>query len=441
MTIDDSITHLTTILRADPTRVVIRPFLPAEDPLALGCSVGSRSQRIADRIQRLAPAELEEELLRVLASLSDRHRAVEDVLMRRYHEVNGALIAASCANDRQALLIGAYFCEEYSFEAAALFNPSIVPHPDQSNVRPGGLRFILSLRSVGEGHLSSITFRTGMYTPNAGLALDPASAQAISPRLEYIPGGAPDDPGVRLYCDGSRDLSEIVIFPITPKQRHGIEDLRMVKFISDDGIVTYLGTYTAFSGGEIRQELLRTTDFATFELLPLHGTGTANKGMALFPRRIDGRYVMLGRQDHENIWLLTSSDLYVWDIGAKIIEPRWTWEFAQIGNCGSPIEIEEGWLVIIHGVGAVRNYCIGICLLDKDDPSKLLARMTTPLLRPSPDERDGYVPNVIYSCGALVHERMLILPYGVADSFTAFTTIPLSEILAAMAPMPHPSAP
>jgi predicted GH43/DUF377 family glycosyl hydrolase len=223
-----------------------------------------------------------------------------------------------------------------------------------------------------------------------------------------------------------------VIFPITSHQRHGIEDLRMVRFTNDDGNVTYLGTYTAFSGGEIRQELLRTTDFSTFELSALRGQATTNKGMALFPRRIDGRYAMLGRQDHENIWLLKSTDLYLWETGAQIISPKWIWEFVQIGNCGSPIEIDEGWLVITHGVGGVRNYCIGACLLDKQNPAKLLGRVTIPVLRPTPDERSGYVPNVIYSCGAMVHNRTVVLPYAVADSFTTFATMSLDHLLAQM---------
>ena len=341
-------------------------------------------------------------------------------------------MCSSDLSDNQAQLIGAYFSEEYAFEAAALFNPSIVPHPDQSGVSKDSVRFILSLRGVGEGHVSSITFRTGICGPDGAITIDPPSLLAIAPRIEYIPGGLPDDPGVRLFCEESRDLSEVVIFPITPSQRHGIEDVRLVRFVDDDGNITYFGTYTAFSGQTIRQELLRTTDFATFELSALRGTATANKGMALFPRRIGGRYAMLGRQDHENIWVMMSNDLYGWERGTKTVSPRWPWEFVQIGNGGSPIEIDEGWLVITHGVGAVRNYCIGACLLDRDDPSKLLARTPRPLLRPSPEERYGYVPNVTYSCGAMLHGRLLVLPYAVADSFTTFATVPIDHLLAAM---------
>jgi predicted GH43/DUF377 family glycosyl hydrolase len=424
--------HLPIQLRADPARVVIRPFVPAGEPVPAGSSKPTRAQCLANRVLELGEPELRKELARVIANLSDRHRVIEDVLLRRFHEVNGLMIAPCAVSDAQALLIGAYFCEEFSFEAAALFNPSIVAHPDQTGLAPGAVRFILSLRGVGEGHVSSITFRCGVFTSDGAVIMDEASTQAISPRIEMIPGGEADDPGVRLSCEENRDLSEIVIFPITYRQRHGIEDLRMVRFVDDDGHPTYLGTYTAFSGEDIREELLRTTDFATFELIALRGPAAVNKGMALFPRRIDGQFAMLGRLDHENIWLLQSTDLYNWDTGTKILSPRWVWEFVQLGNCGSPIEIDEGWLVLIHGVGPVRNYCIGVCLLDKADPTKVLGRLAEPLLRPGQLERDGYVPNVIYSCGGLVSGRTLVLPYAVADSFTTFATVSIDGLLAAM---------
>jgi predicted GH43/DUF377 family glycosyl hydrolase len=427
--------HLPILLRADPLRVVIRPFIPADDPLQPGSP--GRAQRLANRVLALSPDELGAELARVVGSLSDRHRGIEDVLQRRFDEVNGMMIAPGPANTAQAHLIGAYFCEEYSFEAAALFNPSIVAHPDQTNVAAGAVRFILSLRGVGEGHVSSITFRSGIFAIEGGagegvITLDPASGQAISPRIEPTPGTAPDGTEVWVSCEECRDLSEIVIFPITMQQRHGIEDLRLTRFVEDGGAVTYLGTYTAFSGEDVRVELLSTTDFETFTLATLRGPAPPNKGMALFPRRIGGQYLMLARLDHENLWLLRSNDLRSWDEGSVILSPRWVWEFVQLGNCGSPIEIDEGWLVLIHGVGPVRNYCIGACLLDKADPGKVIGRLAEPLLRPSPQERDGYVPNVIYSCGALLHGRTLILPYAVADSFTTFATLSVDALLAAM---------
>jgi predicted GH43/DUF377 family glycosyl hydrolase len=427
------VTHLPIVLRPDPSRVVIRPFMPADDLPDFADPKATRVQRIADEVTSLDSATLEREWARVSAGLADRHREINRVVLRRFHEMNSLLRDPDALTPTQALLTGAYFSEEYSFEGAALFNPSIVAHPDQTGVTTGALRFILSLRGVGEGHISSVTFRTGIWTNKGGIVLDDPSKEAISPRVEVIPGGAPDDPGARLHCDDSRDLSDIVIYPVTASQRQGIEDLRLVRFVNDDDIVSYLGTYTAFSGPSVRQELLRTTDFSTFELSALRGDATSNKGMALFPRKLAGRYAMLSRQDHINVWLLTSDDLYKWEGGTRAITPRWPWEFIQIGNCGSPIEIAEGWLVVTHGVGAVRNYCLGACLLDKDDPTKVLARMTTPLLRPNPKERDGYVPNVIYSCGAMIRDRTLLLPYAVADSFTTFASVDVDLLLAAMA--------
>ena len=426
----DIMTYLPIILRPDPARVVIRPFVPADDPAPQD---RPRAQRIADRVLALDTAELGIELDRVTAAVSERHSDLEEVFLRRYHDVNGLLIDHCAISRKQSLLTGAYFCEEYAFEAAALLNPSIVAHPDQTGTAQGDVRFVLSLRAVGEGHVSSIAFRTGICDANGSIVLDTPGLQTITPRIELMPGGAPNDPGVRLFCDKDHDLSQTVIFPVTAYQRHGIEDIRLVRFTDDDGNITYYGTYTAFSGEAIRQEILRTTDFKTFELTALRGDAATGKGMALFPRRIDGRYAMLGRQDHENISLLTSTDLYEWKGGSTIVSPRWPWEYIQIGNCGSPLEIDEGWLVITHGVGPVRNYCIGVCLLDRDDPSKLLARSTRPLIRPSPDQRYGYVPNIAYTCGAMVHGRTVVLPYALADSFTTFATVPLDLLLAEMA--------
>lgn len=426
----DQISHSQLILRPETSRVALRPFVPADNPFPTAAFSRSRMNRVAERILGLTEADLLRELERVRSSLAGRHRNVETILERRFHEICSPTLQP--ASLEQRLLIGAYFTAEYSFEAVALFNPSIVAHPDQSDVADGSVRFVLSLRAVGEGHISSITFRSGLFGPGDQIRVNPPSEFAISPYVELPADGVSEDVAVRLFCPDYEDLSAVVIFPVTYQQRHGLEDLRLTRFTEDDGTTTYFGTYTAVGGEAIRQELLRTTDFVTFDLNALSGRYAATKGMALFPRRIDGNYAMLGRQDHENIWLLRSNRILHWDSGAAVISPRWPWEFVQLGNCGSPIEIDEGWLVITHGVGAVRNYCLGACLLDKRNPAKLLARTPEPLIVPTCMTREGYVPNVAYSCGALLHGRTLLLPYAVADSLTTFATVSIDRLLKVM---------
>ena len=282
------------------------------------------------------------ELERLLGGLAGRHGNLERVLLRRFQDLAEPAIGKRETTQDQKLLIGGYFVEEYSFESSALFNPSVVPHPDQSGIADGSVRLVFSLRGVGEGHLSSISFRTGELSASGLLRLDDPVGWPVSPLVETIPGDAPDDPGARLRFTGHEHLSQLVIFPVTYRQRGGLEDLRLVRFTEEDGDLSYLGTYTAFSGEGIRQELVMS-DFATFELSALRGPMSETKGMALFPRRIGGRYAMLGRHDHENIRPLLSNDLHQWDTGEIIIEPRWPWEFVQLGNCGPPIEIDEGW--------------------------------------------------------------------------------------------------
>lgn len=424
--------RLPNLLRPNPSRTVIRPYMPSTENYRYAPADRPRSQRIADRVMALDPESLKSELDRVLQDFTGRHRDLPLLFLRRFHEVDGIEICKCDTTESQALLIGAHFCHEYSYEAAALFNPSIVVHPDQSDIPPGSVRFVLSLRGVGEGHISSITFRTGLSMEDGSIVIDTPSPRPVALATESLSADLGADAGVRIRCDGSHDLSEIVIFPTTPSQRKGIEDLRMVRFTADDGTETYYGTYTAFSGESVRQELLSTTDFKNFELAPLRGDATASKGMALFPRAIGGKFAMLGRQDNENIWFLTSNDIHEWNGGTRAVEPRWPWEFVQMGNCGSPIEIDEGWLVVTHGVGAVRNYCIGACLLDRHDPSKLIARTKQPLVRSDMNEREGYVPNVAYSCGSMLHEGRLVLPYALADSFTTFITMEIQELLASM---------
>jgi len=417
-------------LRPDPARTVIRPFDLAY-PDAFRDDAHPRMQQIVERVLTLDAAALHAEHEAIIASLDTRHRDVEGLLMRRFDQVRDRVPQADALSDEAKLVIAAYFSEEYSFEAAALFNPSMVPRLHQDGAAPGEIRFFLSLRGIGEGHISSVTFRTGTWSAANGFAIDEPSSQAVTPRIETSAEG--DENGVtRVVCEGSENVSESVLFPVTPSQRQGIEDLRMVRFVQDDGSVEILGTYTAFDGRDARSELLHATGFKNFEMRPLKGSAAAAKGMALFPRKIGGRFFTLGRQDNESIWLLDSDDLYTWDGGAKLVSPRFPWEFVQMGNCGSPIEIDEGWLVLTHGVGMVRNYCMGACLLDKADPSKLLARTAEPILRPSPQERDGYVPNVVYSCGGMVHDRTLLLPYGVADNFATFASGSVDELLKSM---------
>jgi predicted GH43/DUF377 family glycosyl hydrolase len=390
-------------------------------------------------IVSLDEEELQRQLTGVTASLDENHRDVDATLMRRFHvtvvhkrrigELADRIPSAPNLSPEQQRLIGAYFSQEYAYEAAALFNPSAVVHPDQSGLADGAVRLVLSLRGVGEGHVSSVTFRTGVWMPGGDLTIDDPGSTSVPPII--VPRDDDDGP-VHLDCGGSRSISETVLFPTLPSQRQGIEDMRLVRFVEDGGQVIYHGTYTAFSGAEARSELLSTTDFKSFEMRALSGEVASAKGMALFPRRIDGRYVTLGRQDNKNIWLNVSDDLLHWDSGAELVEPRYPWEFVQMGNCGSPLEIDEGWLVLTHGVGTVRNYCIGACLLDKQDPSKLLARTPRPVLAPSPHERDGYVPNVVYSCGALLSGRTMLLPYAVADSFSAFGSLSVDNLLTCM---------
>ncbi|WP_116091273.1 glycoside hydrolase family 130 protein [Sphingomonas crusticola] len=427
----DLMTHLQVILRPDPSRTVVRPFEPG-DPDGYANGHQSRVDRIAQRILALDEAHLQEELGRITDSFSNRGIDPEQVLLRRFEEVQGLTIDRAQVGHLQKLVIGGYFCEEYSFEAAALFNPSIVLSHDQSGLPDGTIRFVMALRGIGEGHVSSVTFRIGTWTPGGEVTIDDPGPGGIAPHIQRIEGEG-EYQTVYMDCGGTRDVSETVLFPITPAQRQGIEDLRLVSFVEDDGRISHLGTYTAFSGLVARSEMLRVgDDFHSFEMHPLRGACAASKGMALFPRRINGRYAMLSRQDNENVWYLTSDDLLTWESGEKIIPPEYSWEFVQMGNCGSPIEIDEGWLVLTHGVGSVRNYCIGASLLDKDDPTKLIKRMELPLVHPSPKERDGYVPNVVYSCGGLVKDRILLLPYGVADSFTTFASVPIDDVLAAM---------
>ena len=417
-------------LRPDPARVIVRPFKPATEPRDLNPTDKTRANHIVDRVLALDPEAVASQLADVLENFDGRHRNLLETFEARADVMEQALAAHGTFSNVQRQLIGAYFLNEYSFEASALFNPSIVPHPDQSDAPKGGLRFVLSLRAVGEGHVSSLTFRAGTIAADGSLSVDPTARLASSPRVSRRISG-PDGDHIELTFNPEEELSERVIFPVTESQSNGIEDARFVHFSEGDRKL-YYATYTAYSGRAIRSELIETGDFLSFRMSPLKGAASQNKGMALFPRRIAGKYAMIARQDNENLYLIYSDDLHTWEGGQAILKPEFPWEFVQIGNCGSPIELDEGWLLLTHGVGPVRKYSIGAALLDKNDPSRVIARSREPLLRPRPSEREGYVPNVVYTCGAMRHNDQIILPYAVSDTFANFATIKIPTLLNAM---------
>ncbi len=418
-------------LRPDPARVVVRPFKPATEPRDLNPTDKTRANHIVGRVLALEPGAAARQLTEVLENFEGRHRNLLEIFETRAAEMEEALEPHAVLNKTQRCLVGAYFLHEYSFEASALFNPSIVRHPDQSGAPENGCRFILSLRAVGEGHISSLTFRSGTIGADGSVAVDPTARLASVPKIERRTS-RPNGDEVEVIFRPDDDLSERVIFPITDAQANGIEDARFVQF--DNGKrTTFYATYTAYSGRAIRSELLATTDFRSFRMTPLAGSAARNKGMALFPRKIDGRYAMIARQDNENLYLIFSDDLYTWEGGRSILQPAYPWEFVQIGSCGSPIELDDCWLLLTHGVGPVRKYSIGAVLLDKKDPSRVLARSREPLVRPEPAEREGYVPNVVYTCGAMRHRDQIILPYAVSDTFSNFATIKIADLMTAIA--------
>jgi predicted GH43/DUF377 family glycosyl hydrolase len=475
-----------TVLKPDPSRVLLRPFVPGDS---------ERMARIIARIVALPEDQVDTLLAEILTEFSHRHDKISEIFEERFEQVCDLLATDKPVSLQRKLLIGAYFMAEYSLESAALFNPSIVPHPDQTSVPGGALRFVLSLRATGEGHISSITFRDGIIHANQAIEMEKTNGFLVEPRkipnsqyekpqftkklfeiglsgeftsqvlenlnplftladlessletrsaktvgLDGNPHHHEEARAIRMLAlsnyevnfRGEQSLSQRIIFPATPSQRNGIEDARFVCFKNDDGTSIYYATFTAYDGRVIMPELVQTSDFFLFRFTSLNGPAAENKGMALFPRKIDGRYAMLARQDNENIYLMFSDDVYFWHERKILLKPAFPWELVQIGNCGSPIETEAGWLVLSHGVGAVRKYCIGAFLLDRDDPSKVIGRLREPLLIPNENEREGYVPNVVYTCGAIVHNGELVIPYALADHATGFATAKLSEVLAAM---------
>ncbi len=428
-------------LTADPARVVVRPFHLSWQ--AAGIEI-SRTARLIGRVMQLDAVGVETELAIVYRDFGQRHWQTRLVFERRFEdlakefELRGYDQLKGLAGPQREL-IGAYFCHEYTYAAAALMNPSVVPHVDQSGLRTGQIRFVMSLRAVGEGHISSIVFREGIVETGRKLHLqpEPPFATAASQLFEDM---AKSSPRVVVHRNPESTLSGTVIFPITEAQRNGLEDLRLVEFHHDDGRREWIGTYTAYDGKRIQSEMMRTCDFHEFTLEPFTGSASVNKGMALFPRRVGGRYCMIGRQDGENLFLIRSDTLEDWGDGQMLIQPKYPWEFIQIGNCGSPIELPEGWLVLTHGVGAMRKYSIGAVLLDREDPSKVLGRTHEPIIAPLDGERNGYVPNVVYTCGAMVVGRDLFIPYGIADSSVGFAFVSLASVLQALGVVPNKTA-
>lgn len=408
-------------------RVVVRNFQLASEPRGLNPTSQARVRRVIETVQAMDNRTVQSELSLVLGDFENRHREVRRFFEERYAGIAADMGLVEPLRDAERLLIGAYFCHEYSFQAAALMNPSVVQHPDQSGLAPGEIRFLLSLRAVGEGHISSITFREGVLSDQGELRLAEESHLTVASRPEIGEEGH-----VWLVRQGDGPLDETVLLPATSAQRNGLEDLRLVHFDDPGNGPLWYGTYTAFSGTSIASEMLVTRDFRRFELRPLSGPAARNKGMALFPRKIGGGYAILGRQDNENLFLIRSDDLFHWEEGERIAGPLHPWELIQIGNCGSPIELDEGWLVLTHGVGPMRKYAIGAMLLDKDNPSHVLGRSRVPLLSPSDAEREGYVPNVVYTCGALAHAGRLFIPYGIADSAVGFASIEIAELLTSL---------
>ena len=417
-------------LRADPSRVVLRPF-------HLGWQAktaeGSRAQRLVDDVCKLSEGEVAAEYDRVRKDFAQRHWQTEDIFSQRFGEVAENLkLDVDGFSEKRRKLIGAYFCHEYTYSAAALMNPSIVPHPDQSGLKGGGCRFVMSLRAVGEGHISSIAFREGIAAEDGTFKLWPQTAFATSVDLDdetLIDG----DDSVTVHRQKDSSLSETVIFPITEQQAGGLEDLRLVRFDHGGEDYEWIGTYTAYSGSSIRSELLRTRDFRSFKLDPILGRAGRNKGMALFPEKVGGRFAMVGRQDGKNLFYLTSDRVDTWDEeGVQMMAPEYPWEFIQIGNCGSPIKTDEGWLVFTHGVGAMRKYALGCALFDLEEPWKLIGRVKEPVLTAVDADRAGYVPNVVYTCGALRVGDQVLVPYGISDSAVGFASADIADLLALM---------
>jgi predicted GH43/DUF377 family glycosyl hydrolase len=469
------------ILKPDQRRVLFLPFKPVREDQIL---------TIAARVMSLTNKEVDNEIEEVNKEFGNRHSKLDDFYLKRFDQISSYMISDRELRIERKMLIGAYFTQEFALESAALFNPSIVLHPDQSNLPKGSVRFILSLRATGEGHISSIVFRSGIIDANNNISIDnPArfvTAPEVIPNPNYekqlferklVELGLDNEfsrevlsqlgdefsfnelevclestiyqirmrdgqnkviangiltlarSNYEIVYDEKQHLSERIIFPQSPTESNGIEDARFVRFDNEDGSHIYYATYTAFDGKVILPQLLETKNFLSFKVNTLNGPQVQNKGMALFPRKVNGMYAMLSRQDNENIYIMFSEMIHFWYTKKILLKPTYPWEMVQLGNCGSPIETEAGWLVLSHGVGPMRKYSISAFLLDLDDPTKVIGRLKEPLLNPNENEREGYVPNVVYSCGSLVHGDELIIPYAMSDYVSSFARVKLLDLL------------
>jgi predicted GH43/DUF377 family glycosyl hydrolase len=472
------------LIKPNNARVLVRPFEFADS---------QRAFRIVARVMSLADADVDRLISDLFTEFHGRHQKARQFILRRFEYAQQYLLTDAPVAENRQLLIGAYFTQEYALESAALFNPSMVWHPDQTAVPEGSKRFILSLRATGEGHISSITFRSGIINRDCKIALDPTPRFVTTPDMEpntqYEKGlfqrklvelgfangfveqvmALVDDSftfdqlqsavatarrqqrvrasefdvvanaitalaksNYEFTFSPEQSLAERAIFPYSPSQTNGIEDSRFVQFHDDDGSVRYYATHTAFDGRVTLPELLETDDFVRFRINTLNGPEVRNKGLALFPRKINGHYAMLSRQDGENIYIMFSDMLHFWYTKQLLAKPTYPWEYVQLGNCGSPIETEAGWLVLTHGVGPMRKYSMGAFLLDREDPTRVIGRLHEPLLAPNENEREGYVPNVVYSCGGVIHGGQLIIPYAMSDYASTFATVPVDQLLQQM---------
>jgi predicted GH43/DUF377 family glycosyl hydrolase len=452
-----------------------------------------QSNHIIDRVLGLTEDKVKQSLDQVIADFSTRHKYIWEVLERNFNEVKNCIPDGTVLSKERRFLIGACFTHEYAIQAAAFFNPSIVMHTNQSNLKQGCVRFIMSFRSTGEGHISSIEFRSGILDEKDNIHFDEVSRFVETPEVrknstydkyvfqlkledmesknevsEEILADLSDrfsfydlQVAIQEECDRhdepptllhdttermlwlarsnyalrfreDRRISEKVIFPVSENESRGIEDARFVRFDNGDDRPIYYATYTAYNGFNILPMLLETRDFNSFKIRTLNGKAVQNKGMALFPRKINGKYMMISRQDGESMFIMSSDNIHFWHEADLLQKPEYPWEFIQIGNCGSPLETEAGWILLTHGVGPMRKYCIGACLLDLEDPTKVIGRLTEPLLSPTEEEREGYVPNVLYTCGAMIHNEELIIPYSMSDTSSGIAVVPVKDLVSSM---------